>query len=191
MKAWTGHYTVDIDGGNPEAPGIQVTHTKHLYYERLCPCGHHTCEVPHRSEHEAFWEGVGLTEWRRVGANRCALIVALSFRLRASRRGVREFLSDWLGVALSVGTLQQCIVEAARAAAPVEDQLQAETVNSEWVHSDETPHLERGQSLWLGVFVSATPVLFYVGHRTKEILEDRARRGLCRRADERRIDYLS
>jgi hypothetical protein len=64
-------------------------------------------------------------------------------------------------------------VEAARAAAPVEAQRQAETVNSELIPSDETPHQERGQSLWLGVFVTATPVLFYVGHRTQEILEDR------------------
>jgi transposase len=131
MKAWTGHYTVDIDGGNPEAPGIQVTHTKHLYYEMSGLCGHHTREAPHRSENEALWEGVGLTDWRLVGANLCALIVALSFRLRASRRGVREFLWDWLGVALSVGTLQPCILEAARAAAPVEDSLQAETVNND------------------------------------------------------------
>jgi hypothetical protein len=101
MKAGTGHDTVDINGRNPEAPGIQVTHTKPLYDEITGPCGHHTREVPPRGEPDSLWEGVGLTEWRWVGKNLCALILALCFRRLAWRRGVREFLWDWRGGAQS------------------------------------------------------------------------------------------
>jgi transposase len=102
---------------------MQVTHTQHLSYERRCECGHGTREVPHRCEDDALWEQVQLSEWRLVGETLCALIIALSYRSRMSRARVEEFLHDWLGLRLSLGTLQRCIEEAARAAAPVEDQL--------------------------------------------------------------------
>jgi hypothetical protein len=72
---------------------------------------------------------------------------------------------------LSVGTLQRCIDESARSAAPVEAQLVADVLTSELLHADETPHKQHGRPRWLWVFVSATTVLFYVGYRTKEILD--------------------
>ena len=40
------------------------------------------------------------------------------------------------------------------------------------LHADETTHKEHGQALWLWVFVSASTVLFYIGHRTKEMVEN-------------------
>ncbi len=89
-----------------------------------------------------------------------------------SRARVQEFLQEWLGIELGIGTLQRCIEESARAAAPVEEQLVAEVLNSELLHVDETPHKEHGQLRWLWVFVSTTTVLFYVGYRTKEIIEN-------------------
>ena len=85
---------------------------------------------------------------------------------------LKEFLHDWLGLKLSLGTLQRCIEEAARAAAPVEDQLVAEIVASDLLHADETPHKEHGEALWLWVFVSAIAVLFLVGYRSREILDN-------------------
>ncbi len=169
---WTGYYTVDIEVGVGDVLGIQVTNTKHLFYELTCECGHCTREVPRRCEDDALWEHVQLSEWRLVGETLCALIIALSYRSRMSRARVQEFLHDWLGLKLSIGTLQRCIEEAARAAAPVEDQLVAEIVASDLLHADETPHKEHGEALWLWVFVSSITVLFLVGYRSREILDN-------------------
>jgi transposase len=171
-KPWTGYYTLDVKVGDGDTLGMQVTNTKHLFYELTCECGHCTREVPHRCEDDALWEQVQLSEWRLVGETLCALIIALSYRSRMSRARVKEFLHDWLGLKLSLGTLQRCIEEAARAAAPVEDQLVAEIVSSDLLHADETPHKEHGEALWLWVFVSAITVLFLVGYRSREILDN-------------------
>jgi hypothetical protein len=169
---WTGYYTLDIQVGEGDALGMQVTNTKHLFYDLTCECGHCTREAPRRCEDDALWEQVQLSEWRLVGETLCALIIALSYRSRMSRARVQEFLYDWLGLKLSIGTLQRCIEEAARAADPVEDQLVAEIVASDLLHADETPHKEHGQALWLWVFVSSITVLFMVGYRSQEILEN-------------------
>ena len=170
-KPWTGYYTVDIKVGDGAAPGMQVTNTKHLFYELTCGCGHCTREVPHRCEDDVLWEHVQLSEWRRVGETLCALIIALTYRSGMSRARVKEFLHDWLSLEFSIGTLQRCIEEAARAAAAVEDQLVAEIVASNLLYADETPHKEHGESLWLWVFVSSITVLFLVGYRSREILD--------------------
>lgn len=169
---WTAHYRLDIERGEGEALGIRVTHTKHLFYEFSCPCGHHTRHSPWRAEDEGLWEGIGLSEWRLVGPTLGALIVALTYRARMSRARTQEFLRDWLGIELSVGTLQRSVEEAARAAAPVEEELVAEVLESALLHADETPHPEHGQPLWLWVFVSPATVLFYIGCRTKEMIDN-------------------
>ncbi len=172
QRAWTAYYSLDIEVGEGEVLGLGVTNTKHIFYEMSCECGHTTRQSPHRGEADELWEGVGLSEWRVVGPMLCALIIALTYRGRMSRARVQEFLQEWLGLALSIGTLQRCIEESGRAAAPVEEQLVGEVLNSELLHADETPHKEHGQARWLWVFVSTTTVLFYVGYRTKEILEN-------------------
>ena len=171
QRPWTAYTSLDIEVGEGDALGLRVTHTKHLFYEMSCGCGHTTRQYPHRGEADERWEGIGLSEWRLVGPMLCALIIALTYRARMSRARVQEFLREWLGLELSVGTLQRCIEESARSAAPVEEQLVAAVLNSELLHADETPHKEHGQARWLWVFVSATTVLFYVGYRTKEIID--------------------
>jgi hypothetical protein len=66
--ARTGYYIIDIELGNDKEPGINVTNTKHLYGDTICPCGHVTRTEPHRCEKESGWD-VQLTEWRLVGPN--------------------------------------------------------------------------------------------------------------------------
>ena len=44
--AYTGFYTLDIEWGDPEAPGLRVTNTQHIYHETRCECGHLTREEP-------------------------------------------------------------------------------------------------------------------------------------------------
>ena len=67
--------------------------------------------------------GIELNEWRLVGPGLAALIVALALRLRLSPARIKEFLGDWLGLDLSIGTIHQTIHEASAAVAPVEDEL--------------------------------------------------------------------
>jgi transposase len=169
---WTAYLSLDIERGEGQALGIRVTHTKHLFYELRCPCGHQSRQLPYRGEDEGLWESIGLSEWRLVGPTLGALIVALSYRGRMSRARVQEFLRDWLGIELSRGTLQRSLEEAARAAAPVEEELVAQVLESALLHADETPHPQHGQPLWLWVFASPVTVLFYVGARTKEMIDN-------------------
>ena len=68
------------------------------------------------------------------------LIVALHLRFRMSHRRMREFLHDWLGLTLGVGTLDRTLREAAAAAAaaPLEQELIDAVVASDRLHADET-----------------------------------------------------
>ncbi len=47
-----------------------------------------------------------------VGPGLAGLIVALSLRFRLSRARIQEFLGEWLGLDLSIGTLHQTLHEA-------------------------------------------------------------------------------
>ena len=78
-----------------------------------------------------------------------SLICCLSLRMRMSRMKIQEFLWDWLGLSLSTGTINQCIHEAGRAVAPLEEEI-LETLRQEGlVHADETPWWQSGKFLWL------------------------------------------
>jgi hypothetical protein len=67
--------------------------------------------------------GIALSEWRLVGPGLTALIVALAYRFRLSRARIQEFLVEWLGLQLSIGTIHQTIHEASAAVAPAEEEL--------------------------------------------------------------------
>ena len=55
-------------------------------------------------------------EWRLVGPGLSALIVCLAYRMRLSRQRIVEFLWDWFGIQLSVGTVHNTLMESGRAA---------------------------------------------------------------------------
>ena len=50
--------------------------------------------------------------------------------MRMSRARIKEFLYDWLGIKLAIGTINQCIHEMGRAVSQVEDQLIKEAKES-------------------------------------------------------------
>jgi hypothetical protein len=170
-KAYTGFQTINLEFGHTPAPGVQLMVIRHLYYRGRCPqCGLDNCTEPWRAPADAFdWHQVGLTEWRLIGPDLAALIVYLSMDMRVTRRKIKQFLWDVLGLQLSLGTLQNCIVESARALAPVEARLVDALCRESLLHADETSHPEAGARLWLWVFITASTALFLVGHRTKEI----------------------
>ena len=170
-KAYTGFQTVDVTFGTTDKPGLQLTVTLNLYYLGVCPkCGLENRTEPARAPADTEdWKNVGMTEWRLIGPGLAALIVYLSMDMRVTRRKVQLFLKDALGLEFSVGTIQNCMVEAARALAPVEQQLIEDLCSEALIHCDETSHNEAGTKLWLWVFIAAQTALFLVGHRTSEI----------------------
>ena len=170
-KAYTGFYTVNIEFGNTDSPGVKLTNTLHLYYMGLCPkCGLENRSEPWRAPADIEdWKNVGMTQWRLIGPDLAALIVYLSMDMRVTRRKVKHFLWDVFGLELSIGTLQNCIVESARALEPVEAKLIEELCSESLMHADETSHNEGGKRLWLWVFITSSTALFLIGRRTKEI----------------------
>lgn len=171
FRAYTARYEVEIEKPCSGLAGIAVTQTKHVYGECLCRCGHWTREQPGRSAAEAGWT-VELSEWHVAGPMLTALITSLCLRMRLSRARIQEFLHDWLGLYLSVATINQCIHEAGRAVEPVvENEILEAVRQAELVYADETGWKEHGQALWLWVFSCATATLFIVGRRTRKLVQ--------------------
>ena len=170
FTARTGHYVIDILMGEKKQLGITVTNTKHLYGETVCSCGHIMGSVPHRCEKEEDWD-VELSEWHLVGPMLMSLICSLALRMRLSRGRIREFLSDWLSLRLSTGTINQCIHEAGRACEPLEESLLEELRNAYLVYADETSWKQKSLPYWMWAFKTTQTVLLTISRRTKETVK--------------------
>lgn len=169
-KGSNGRYELDVVPPSSGSPGLEVRHTRHVYQQRQCACGHWTHAEPGRCTEPEDWQ-VELTEWHGIGPTLVALICALSLRQRVSRRGVREFLADWLGVSLSIATINQCLHEAGRAVEPVvERDILPLIREAELLHVDETGWKQGKQLLWLWVFTCTTATLFTIGRRSRRML---------------------
>ena len=164
------HHVIDLRPLSPERHALELFQIQHRYHERHCACGHATRAAPGHTPGDAHWQ-VALSERHLAGARLVALICALALRMRLSRRRIQEFLADWLGLELSIATINQCVHEAARAVEPVvEEQLIAEVRASDLLHADETSWFEHGTLLWLWVFTSAKTTVFTIGKRSKAVL---------------------
>jgi IS1 family transposase len=111
-----------------------------------------------------------LQEQVLIGPMLATFIASLSVRYRLSRVKIQEFLRDWAGVELSIGSLDRSIREAGFACRPVVEGLIEELQAAELLHVDETPWYESGRLCWLWVAVSHLSVIFFIGPRTKERL---------------------
>lgn len=171
QQAWTGFDSIDVIFGKPDSPGLQLTCTRHIYYQCCCPeCGLNNRTEPYRHPPDPCdWNKVELTQWRLIGPSLAALISYLCMDMRLSRRKVVVLMYDLLGLHISVGCIQNCIVESARALSPLEEEIIQDVLNTDLLHADETTHKESGVLLWLWVFISSTTALFQVGYRSKEI----------------------
>jgi hypothetical protein len=170
--AYTGFQAVDLCWDDPARPGLTLWGVDHRYYEISCPCGHRTRAVAGHGVVDPLLAGIELSEWRLVGPGLATLIVALALRFRLSRARIQEFLAEWLGLELSIGTIHQTLHEAAAAVAPAEEELVRAVLASELLHADETPWPEHDQTLWLWVFRSLTVTLYYVAGRGKALVEN-------------------
>lgn len=171
QSAYTAYEVVDLLYGSSDKPGVELTNTRHVLYEAVCRCGHHNRYSPSRIEQDGNWEGVTLSEWRLAGAALASLIVYLSMEMRMSRRRVQLFFLDLFALELSVGTIQNTIIESAAAVAPLEQAMVDDLLKETLMHADETPHPEQGEGLWLWCFVTSATALFFVGYRTSEIFQ--------------------
>ena len=169
-KAYTAFETVDLEWADLKNPGIRLTNTKHTYYETVCACGHCTQQAPHRQVSHSLTPNIFLSEWRLVGPGLAALIICLTYRMRLSRALTQEFLNDWLGLEISVGTLHATLHESGAAALPVEDELLEAVQNSGLLHADETSWRELNTLLWLWVFCGQGVVMYWVASRGSELL---------------------
>jgi hypothetical protein len=109
-----------------------------------------------------------LTEYVLVGSNLASFIASLGVRYRLSRVKIREFLSDWLGAWLSVGTIDRCIREVGIACEPVVEELLAQLQQASILHIDETPWYQKGKLYWLWVAIESKTAVFRIAPRTKE-----------------------
>jgi len=112
------------------------------------------------------------TEWRLVGPELAAMIICLAYRMRLSRKRIREFLYDWLGIELSVGSIDNTLHESGAAAMPIEDELIQEIVSSELLHIDETSWQEHTTLLWLWVFSTNRVVAYWIATRSAELIDN-------------------
>jgi hypothetical protein len=167
--AYAAYETINVDWADVNHPGILVTNTKHTLYEIACTNGHITRKEVNRSSH-AQLPDITRTEWRLVGPGLAAMIVCLAYRMRASREHIQEFLYDWLGIKLSVGTINNTLHESGAAAMPLEDEFIQEIINSELLHVDETSWMEHTTFLWLWVFSTDRVTAYWIATRVFAIL---------------------
>lgn len=168
--AYTAFESVDLEWANLNNPGIRLTNTKHTYYETVCACGHSTQKSPHREVSNGVTPDIVLSEWRLVGPGLAALIVCLTYRMRLSRVLTQEFLHDWLGLEISVGTLQATLHESGAAALPIEEELVEAIQASALLNVDETSWPELNKLLWLWVFCGQGVVAYWIAYRDAELL---------------------
>jgi transposase len=79
---------------------------------------------------------------------------------------------ELFGLLLSTGVIDETIREAGRASFPLEDVLVADIVQAPQLNVDETSWKESGLLLWLWALVTTHTVLFLIGPRTAEMLEN-------------------
>jgi IS1 family transposase len=163
----SAHYVYELER---DPQGIRISCRKHCYFTARCDCGHGTVARPAKgakSESDGRKRDLVLTEQCMVGPMLSTFIGAMALRFRLSRQKVQEFLRDWMGLELSVATINRCIHEIGLACEPVVEELIEEVRAADIVHLDETPWYQAGTFLWMWVAVTQTIVVFRIGSRAK------------------------
>lgn len=151
--------------------GLRIVCQLHHYYQSNCSCGHQSTSQPGvgiTSLVEGRTNDLKLTEYVLVGSSFASLIASLAVRYRLSRVKIREFLVDWFGVPLSVGTIDRCVREAGIACKPVVEDLLAQLQQASVLYIDETPWYQKGKLYWLWVAIESKTAVFRIAPRTKE-----------------------
>ena len=115
---------------------------------------------------------MAISEQRLLGPRLSATVVYLSVRMRLPRRKVQELLLELFGLELSCALISQTLSQSARSVAPLEAQLSQQLEQAVLVHADETSWAEGAQALWLWVLCCCHTVMYFIGWRSKEMLEN-------------------
>lgn len=169
----SAHLVLDLER---LAGGVRVGCVKHRYFVVTCPCGAKTATQPLRG-------AVSILEGRKdqlrpsqaglVGPGLTTFIAALAVRYRMSRAKIAEFLSSWLDLRLSAGSIDRCIREAGLACEPIVDGLIEDLRAAGVIHADETPWPQQGQKLrWLWVALTSTTAIYRISSRHAETIRD-------------------
>lgn len=167
-KPYMGHHVLELE---KTELGLRIVCQLHHYYQSNCSCGHQSKSQPGvgiTSLIEGRTNDLKLTEYVLVGSSFASLIASLAVRYRLSRVKIREFLVDWFGVYLSVGTIDRCVREAGIACKPVVEDLLAQLQQASVLHIDETPWYQKGKLYWLWVAIESKTAVFRIAPRTKE-----------------------
>lgn len=144
-KPYMGYHQFELELGKQ---GFTIVCQLHLYYGATCLCGHHSQAIPgqgERSEIVGRKVQLQLKEYTLVGPMLATFLASLSVRYRLSRVKIQEFLQDWAGLALSVGSIDTAIRAAGLACSPVVEDLIEQLQKSEKLHLDETTWYESGK----------------------------------------------
>lgn len=155
--------------------GIRLACVEHRYQVVRCTCGHETEARPATgalSFLDRRRRQLHLTERCLIAPSLAAFIAALAIRHHQSRRKIREFLLTWMGMPLSVGSIDRCIREVGVACEPVAEALLEEVRASGIIHADETPWYQGLLNCWLWVVVTATTAVFHIGSRRHQEIRD-------------------
>lgn len=171
-QAYTAWDEIDIAPPVEGRIGVMFSVTRHRQFDVRCACGHVSRARPRRAPLGEPWANVELGQWRLVGPRLAGVIVVLALRMRLSRARIRELLQEVFELSLSIGVIDETIREAGAASVPLEDVLVADLQQAAQLHVDETPWLESGQMLWLWVLASAHAVLYRIGPRSREMLDN-------------------
>ena len=159
-KPYMGHQVLELE---KTKGGLKIVCQLHHYYQATCSCGHQSKSQPGfgiTSKVEGRTRDLKLTEYVLVGSNLASLVASLGIRYRLSRAKIQEFLTDWLGTDLSIGTIDRCLREAGIACEPVVAELLAQLQQASILHVDETPWYEKGKLYWLWVAVNDKTAVF-------------------------------
>jgi hypothetical protein len=178
-QACGGFDEIDLLPADLTQPGLSPWVTRHLYYQVICPCGHHTRYASPHAPVRHEWKGVGVDRQQMLGPRLAGLVVMLCLRYRLSRVKVRELLWELTGLQVSTGLIDQTLRQSAGQIAPVEDLLIEEVVRSGLLYVDETPWRERGRLMFLWVFNAVSTIVYFIGPRSGEIFTNALQGGFA------------
>jgi hypothetical protein len=170
IKPYMGYYQFELVRLDS---GFRLECQLHHYYGATCSCGHHTQADPGQGEASELAGRkvqLRLQDYTLVGPMLATFIASLSVRYRLSRAKIQEFLRDWAGLELSIGSIDRSIREAGLACRPVVEDLIEQLQNADLLHLDETPWYESGRLCWLWVAISSLSVVFFIDPRTKAMV---------------------
>jgi transposase len=160
---------------DPAAPlelGLHIKVTRHRLMQQRCACGHTTRAEAARAADDAAWPGVPISQQRLLGPRLAAAVVHLCVRMRLPRRMVSELLLEWFGLEISPALVDQTVHQAARSVAPLEQALADDLARAKLACIDETSWTESTLKLWLWVLCSCSTVLYLIGSRGREMLDN-------------------